>query len=130
MYRYIVSYEPYNFKGRLDDYPLTMAYGKQMDALRTELRDYLWEGEFRDKVGATVMVDKHAHQQYSVFENRTNGKSGVVLVNYDESNSITAQVTLENQQQLSRYRLVEDTAWQSSTDGVIVPPLSAAIVLG
>ena len=23
MYRYIISYEPYNFKGRLDDYPLT-----------------------------------------------------------------------------------------------------------
>ena len=27
MYRYIISYEPYNFKGLLDDYPLTMAYG-------------------------------------------------------------------------------------------------------
>ena len=23
MYRYMISYEPYNFKGRLDDYPLT-----------------------------------------------------------------------------------------------------------
>ena len=24
LYRYIMSYEPYNFKGRLDDFPLTM----------------------------------------------------------------------------------------------------------
>ena len=27
MYCYIISYEPYNFKGRLSDYPLTVAYG-------------------------------------------------------------------------------------------------------
>ena len=23
LYHYVISYEPYNFKGRLDDYPLT-----------------------------------------------------------------------------------------------------------
>ena len=57
LYRYIISYEPYNFKGRLDDYPLTMAYGKQMDALRTELRDYFWDGEFRDRMGASVRTE-------------------------------------------------------------------------
>ena len=56
LYRYIISYEPYNFKGMLDDYPLTLAYGKQMDALRTELREYFWDGEFRDEVGATVLA--------------------------------------------------------------------------
>ncbi len=39
LYRYIISYEPYNFKGLPEDYPLTLAYGKQMDALRTELRE-------------------------------------------------------------------------------------------
>ena len=33
-----------HFKGRLDDFPLTLAYGKRVDALR----DYLWDGEFRD----------------------------------------------------------------------------------
>ncbi len=26
MYRYILCYEPYNFKGRLDDFPLTLSY--------------------------------------------------------------------------------------------------------
>ena len=56
LYRYIISYEPYNFKGMPEDYPLTLAYGKQMDALRTELREYFWDGEFRDKVGATVLA--------------------------------------------------------------------------
>ena len=51
-----VFYEPYNFKGRLDDYPLTMAYGKQMDALRTELRDIFWDGEFRHTVAPASLV--------------------------------------------------------------------------
>ena len=57
LYHYIISYEPYNFKGHLDDYPLTIAYGKKMDALRTELREYFWDGEFRHEVGASVTVD-------------------------------------------------------------------------
>jgi len=30
-----MSYEPYNFKGRLTDVPLTVAYGRQMDSLRS-----------------------------------------------------------------------------------------------
>ena len=29
MDRYLISYEPYNFKGRLGDFPLTLAYGKE-----------------------------------------------------------------------------------------------------
>ena len=84
MYRYIISYEPYNFKGRLDDYPATMAYGKQMDALRTELRDYFWDGEFRDTVGAVVLNGGQAHHPYSVFRSASSGKPGLVICNYDE----------------------------------------------
>jgi len=129
MYRYIISYEPYNFKGRLDDYPLTMAYGKQMDALRTELREILWDGEFRDRIGAQVTVDGQIHHPYSVFENHLTRKTGVVVVNYDETVSITAKVKLDNGRALTRYRRVEDADWRSTTVGVVVPPLSAAVVL-
>ena len=53
MYRYIISYEPYNFKGHLDDYPLTMAYGEQMDAL-LELA--------RQGIGSLVAAQKAALQ--------------------------------------------------------------------
>ena len=67
LYRYVISYEPYNFKGRLDDYPLTLAYGKQMDALRSELREYFWDGEFRDTVGAAVTCAGKPHHPYAVF---------------------------------------------------------------
>jgi len=47
LYRYIVSYEPYNFHGWLSAIPKTMAYGGKMDALRTETREWFWDGEFR-----------------------------------------------------------------------------------
>ncbi len=129
LYRYIISYEPYHFKGHLDDFPLTIAYGKQMDALRTELRDILWDGEFRDRVGATVTVNGQPHHPYSVFINRATGKMGVVVVNYDESVIIQAQVAADDGRALSRHRLVDAPDWRSSADEVTIPPLSAAVLL-
>ena len=129
LYRYIISYEPYNFKGHLDDYPLTMAYGTRMDALRTELRDYFWDGEFRHEVGATVTEDGKPHHPYAVFINHKNGKSGVVVANYDETRSVTVQIKLDSGEALNRYRLVEDSDWHSTTNGVTIPPQSAAVVI-
>jgi hypothetical protein len=129
LYRFIISYEPYNFKGRLDDYPLTMAYGKQMDALRRELRDYFWDGEFCDKVGAAVTCADKPHHPYAVFINRKNGKHGVAIANYDEAKTITVRVTLDSGARLGRYRLVDDPTWQPTDNGIILPPCSAAVVL-
>ena len=129
MYRYIISYEPYNFKGHLDDYPLTVAYGRQMDALRTELRDYFWDGEFRDKVGATVTAGGQPHHPYAVFLNAKNGKLGVVVCNYDEHESVTVQVTPDTGGALGRYRLVDAPEWCSAANGITIPPQSAAVVL-
>ncbi len=129
MYRYIISYEPYNFKGHLDDYPLTMAYGRQMDALRTELRDYLWDGGFCDNVGATVNAGGQPHHPYSVFRNAKNGKLAVVVCNYDEHESVTVQVTPDSGGALGRYRLVDTPDWCSAANGITIPPQSAAVLL-
>ena len=129
LYRYIISYEPYNFKGHLDDYPLTLAYGRQMDALRTELRDYFWDGEFRHEIGATVTVGNEPHHPYAVFVNRRNGARGVAIANYDEGVTITAQVTLDDGTSLSHYRLVDDPTWRDVGAGIVIPPCSAAVVI-
>jgi hypothetical protein len=129
MYRYIISYEPYNFKGKLSDYPLTVAYGQQMDALRTELRDYFWDGEFRHEVGATVTKDGRPHHPYSVFINHQNGKPGVVVCNYDLERTITAEVRLDGGAVLERYRLVDDTTWHAVSDGIVLPPRPAAVIV-
>jgi hypothetical protein len=129
MYRYIVSYEPYNFKGHLDDYPLTMAYGKQMDVLRTELRDYFWDGEFRHEVGACVSNGAEPHHPYAVFINRKTGKPGLVICNYDEKQTITVQAALDNGEALNRYRLVDDPTWRAAGNGITLPPCSAAVII-
>lgn len=43
LYRYVISYEPFNFQGRLSDALNTVAYGARMDQLRTELREWVWD---------------------------------------------------------------------------------------
>lgn len=130
MYRYIISYEPYNFKGRLQDYPETVEYGKKMDALRTELREYFWDGEFRYEEG-TVVTDQDGkpHRPYGVFVNRDMVKTGIVICNYDEKKSVTVYAALDNDMTLNRYRLVDGNDWLSTADGIVIPPCSAAVVL-
>ena len=129
LYRYIISYEPYNFKGRLDDYPLTLDYGKRMDALRAELREYFWDGEFRHEVGAAVTCEGEPHHPYAVFISRASGKRGVAVANYDETRAVTVQVRLDDGSALSRYRLVDDPQWRDVAGGVVIPPASAAVVI-
>ena len=129
MYRYIISYEPYNFKGRLDDYPLTMAYGKQMDALRTELREYFWDGEFRDTLGAAVTCEGKIHHPYAVFINAKTSKVGLVICNYEEHLPVTVAASQENGEAFCRYRLVDDPDWKPVEGGIIIPPQSAAVVI-
>jgi len=65
MDRYIISYEPRNFKGRLNEFPLTLAYGKKVDALRRKFAGHLWQGTFRDTLGATVLRDGRDYSHYA-----------------------------------------------------------------
>jgi hypothetical protein len=129
LYRYVMSYEPYNFKGRLDDFPATMAYGRAMDALRTELREWFWDGIFRDKQGAEVTCDGRPHHPYSVFTNRRTGRPGVVVANYDLDRSITVSVTLPEGSPLQRWRVVDDPVWHALGSSLTLPPVSAAVVV-
>lgn len=129
LYHYIISYEPYNFKGRLEDYPLTLAYGKQMDELRRELREYFWDGEFRHEVGASVTSAEKEHHPYAVFRSRKTGQAAVAVANYAERQAITVQVTLADGQPLRRYRLVDDPEWKPVQGGILIPPASAVVIL-
>ena len=129
LYRYLMVYEPYNNKGRLGDFPLTTAYGRKMDALRSEFRDYFWDGEFRDTRGASVTVGGRPHHPYAVFRSRSSGRPGVVIANYDERLPIEANLEMEDGSTLGRYRLVDSPEWLSVDGGIAVPPESAAVVI-
>lgn len=129
LYRYVVSYEPYNFKGRLTDMPLTISYGQEMDALRIELRDWLWDGEFQDTLGATVtdQATGAGHAPYSVFRSQKDGSSALVVANYSRED-VTLDVAVGDGGPGS-YRLVDDPQWRDAGEGVAVPARSAAVVL-
>jgi hypothetical protein len=91
--RYIISYEPYNFKGHLTDFPLTLAYGKKIDALRRKYKAWLWDAQFRDMQGAAVRAD--GSHRYSVFCTAA-GKRAVVVVNQESAKTIEATLDLPN----------------------------------
>jgi hypothetical protein len=92
-YRYIISYEPYNFKGHVTDFPLILAYGKKIDDLRRRYRAWIWDAEFRDTLGATVTSD--GSHRFSVFQNAA-GKRAVVIVNMGSERELTATLDIPN----------------------------------
>jgi hypothetical protein len=128
--RYIIEYEPYNFKGYLNDFPLTLAYGKKIDALRRKYKAYVWDAEFRDTLGATVTSDNGA-SRYSVFVTPA-GKRAVVVINMEFDKPITAKVVLPNAGKLAG-KLVVATPEQPEarpTDGTLeLPARSAAVIM-
>lgn len=128
MHRYIVSYEPFNFKGRPEDFPLTLAYGKRMDALRTTLRHWLWDAEYRSTVPGTVTVDGKPHPHWGAFK-AADGRHAAVIVNYDDLKPITATLVWKDGQTPGSYRLVDDDTVRPASGGIIVPPRCAAVVI-
>ena len=94
MDRYIMSYEPFNFKGNIQDFPLTVAYGEKVDALRGRYRDYLWDAEFRDTLGASVQVAGAPYKDYAVFV-RKDGLHAVVITIDSAVKTISAAVMLD-----------------------------------
>jgi len=123
--RYIISYEPFNFKGKLSDFPMTLAYGQKIDALRTRYKDYLWDAEFCDTLGATVSADGLV--RYTVFV-AGSGKRAVVLVNNDRVRSIRATVNLPNAGKLVLASPERPDAVPAS-ETVVLPPLSAVVLM-
>jgi len=124
LWRYIISYEPYNFKGHVTDFPLTLAYGKKIDALRGKYKEWIWDAEFRDTLDAKVTSD--GSHRYSVFKTAA-GKYAVIVINTSRDKPLTATVALAH-----------DAAFRAATpenpdatdsDGTITVPARSAVVL-
>lgn len=127
LYRYLISYEPFNFKGRIPDMPRTVGYGQQMDALRTELREWFWDGTFRDTIGADVRSGGgRAHHPYAVFLHRDTGEPAVAVANYAEQ---SVPVEIGGVDVPLAYRLVDDAEWRPADGPIDLPPRSAAVAI-
>lgn len=127
MYRYIISYEPFNFKGRLRNFPLTLEYGKKIDSLRRRYQRWLWDAEYRDTLGAKVTVNGLNHRLYSVFAT-ADGERAVVVVNQHHSQPIRASVEIPHPRHLSVVT-PEDPDQMPLHDPLTIPARSAAVIL-
>ncbi len=123
--RCVIQYEPFLYKGHLHDFPLTMAYGQKIDDLRRKYKAFLWEGAFRDTLGANVSADSEL--RYSVFL-AENGKRAVVVVNPSSGVAITAKVNVPNAGNL--VVATPDQPDAVPTDGTLkIPARCAAVVM-
>ena len=125
LHRYVIEYEPFYYKGHLRDFPLTLAYGKKIDALRRKYKSYLWDGEFRDTLGTTV--SSSGSHRYSVFV-ADNGKRAVVVINEGFDRAMDAKVELPNVGRLI-VATPEDPDGQTTTGEITIPARSAAVVI-
>ena len=126
LYRYIISYEPFHFKGDVGDFPLTLAYGEKVDALRRRDQAYVWVAEFRDTQGAQVTVDDEPYKDYAVFR-RPDGKRAVVLINSKTENKVRARVTLSSAAKPLLLATPEAPEAVPAPDEIVIPPRSAVI---
>jgi hypothetical protein len=126
LYRFIVSYEPFNFKGRLSDFPLTVAYGRKMDALRTELRKWLWDGEFLTGASDCLWNAEGSPYEHSAVFRAEDGSHGLVGANPSDEE---VKVRVDSDRfQVRRYRTVDTEDWMDA--GVLrIPPHSAIVII-
>ena len=123
--RCVIQYEPFLYKGHLHDFPLTMAYGQKIDDLRRKYKAYLWDGAFRDTLGAKVTAD--GQHRYSVFA-AADGKRAVVVVNPSSDAVITAKVDLPNPRNLV-VATPEQPDAQLTSGTLRIPARSAIVVM-
>jgi hypothetical protein len=125
VYRYIIEYEPYNFKGHVNDFPLTLEYGKSVDALRKRYREYIWDAEFRDTLGATVTAD--GFHRYAVYA-AGNGKRAIIIASLETGKSINAKLALPNAGSLVA-ATPEKPDSQPISDSFAIPARSAVVIM-
>ena len=121
----VIQYEPFLYKGHITDFPMTLKYGQKIDALRAKYKDYLWDGDFRDTLGAEVTAD--GPSPYSVFI-ADSGKRAVVIVNPGSDKAIVAHVKLPHAGKLIT-ATPEDPDGQPCSGTVKIPPRSAVVIL-
>jgi hypothetical protein len=121
----VIQYEPFLYKGHITDFPLTLTYGKKIDALRSKYKAWLWDGEFRDTLGAEVSAE--GSYRYSVFV-ADSGQRAVVVVNQEFNKPITAEVKLPHAGKLV-VATPEQPDGQPTTGTLQIPARSVAVVM-
>jgi hypothetical protein len=98
-----------------------------MDNLRREYRQYLWDGEYRDTIGAEVVqLSGAVHHPYSRFK-AADGTSALVIANYEDT-PVSVRAKLDDGT-IQKYRTVDQDEWKTATGGILIPARSAVLVV-
>jgi hypothetical protein len=129
LYRFSMSYEPRDFHGQLDEIPATLSYGRAVDDLRRRYRDWIWEAEFRDTLGARVTANGAPLETYTVYR-RKDGLRAVIFANMSDTESTTCEVLLDQPKTSSLHWVSpEQPEPQPWTGKLELAPGSAAVVM-
>jgi hypothetical protein len=125
LYQCIISYKPSNFGGRLSDFPKTLEYGKKIDALRKQYKEYLWESEFQGTTGVTTNAD--GAFRYMVYRTST-GKRAVIGINLEANRTIAVTLNIAGENKIMT-ATPEDPEAQPASESLRIPARSAIVVM-
>ncbi len=128
MHKYIMMYEPRNFKGHLAETQQTVNYGTQVDALRRRYSDWLWTADYRYHDDVYLAVNGEPYEFYSVMRRQDNGRRAITIVNFDHDTDMIVTVSFNGINRLSCIR-PEQPEQEVCLSEVNIPPASVIIVL-
>ena len=129
LYRYIISYEPRHFRGKIDEFPLTIDYGTKVDALRRKYQGQLWDAEFRGTLGATVKTNGKDHTLYSVFRQIGHPSNKTVVIANHATDNLVATVQTDDNEDNFLLVTPETPEPQVVDNKILIPPRSVAVLL-
>ncbi len=95
LYRFVMSYEPRDFHGELDEMPVSLRYGRAVDDLRRRYREWIWDAEFQDTHGARASANGTPLSAYTVYR-RPDGRRAVAFANMSDTDPIVCEVSLDH----------------------------------
>ena len=128
LYRYIISYEPRHFRGKIDEFPLTIDYGTKVDALRRKYHGQLWDAEFRGTLGATVKANGKDHTLYSVFRQIDQPSNKTVVIANHANDNVVATVQTDDDEDNFLLVTPEAPEPQAVDNKILIPPRSVAVL--
>lgn len=124
--RYNLCYDLRFYSNSLDTYPQIMEYGKQIEKLRNQYREFIWEGNFEDTAGATLKGDPVA---YAVYARKSDGRKAVVILNNSESQPASLQVSFNGSRHALETASPEQPQPTDYQGTLTIQPQSAVIVV-
>ncbi len=124
--RYNICYDLQFYNNQLKTYPQIMSYGKQIEKLRNQYKEFIWDGTFNDVLGATVEGN---NLSYAVYTRKSDGKKAVIVLNRSDQEKTTARISIENSNKALEMASPENPQATACDGTVTLQPQSAVVIV-